>query len=623
LENTPLLFPSDFFVRRAMMVSRAPGLDKDTPDDTHLQYFVAFQDESWRSEGQVPRVIFGLVFFNGMSEILGTENHFVSTFDIPNLIIPLFRTTRAASVLLFVIAFPSFNQCLAQQTNEFAAVDTYALSIPKSEASSVDRLAAALAKGARNDREKARAIYRWITKNILYDTHAFFSGNLGDMSANNVLKTMKGVCDGYAQLFAALAQSMGLGAERVVGNSKGYGYVVGSRIEGPANHAWNAVKIYGSWQLVDCTWGAGYIDANKKFVERFNEYYFLPPADQFVYDHFPDNPDKQFLSPPVSKNFYENLVDVQPLFFLYGLKLVSHREGIIRANERLDVVLDAPRDVSLLVQLLRNDQAQDPSLTYVYRNKEDATLTAVFPETGQYILRLFVKRRGDSNRQFEKALDYQVNVKIPMSKSVSFPMLFQAFDDYGIVLRSNAEREMQVDRNVSIELVSASDFDMLASLQMNGTKLEEGYTFVQSTNGDHIIRAIFPRPGKYSLTVYAKRKSESGNYNAVLTYGFNSVAPKDPNAYFPVVYEQYREWNARLFSPLEGHLEAGKAHSFKIMVPGAETVAIVCNGQWTPLKKNGDMFEGGAIIGAARAEVFARFAPGKQFIGLLRYEGIH
>jgi hypothetical protein len=41
LENTPLLFPSDFFVRRAVMVSRAPGLDKDTPDDTHLQYVSA------------------------------------------------------------------------------------------------------------------------------------------------------------------------------------------------------------------------------------------------------------------------------------------------------------------------------------------------------------------------------------------------------------------------------------------------------------------------------------------------------------------------------------------------------------------------------------------------------
>jgi transglutaminase/protease-like cytokinesis protein 3 len=533
------------------------------------------------------------------------------------------QTARALRPFLFLLAFSLSNQCVAQSSNEFAAIDAFALSVPKSEASSVDHLATALARGARNDREKARAIYRWITKNITYDTRAFFSGNLGDMSANNVLRTMKGVCDGYAQLFAALAQSMGLEAERIVGNSKGYGYVVGSRIDGPANHAWNAVKIFGSWQLVDCTWGAGYIDANKNFVQRFNEYYFLPPPDQFIYDHFPDDPDRQFLSSQVSKQTYEDLVNVGPLFFLYGLKLVSHREGIIRANQRLDVVLDAPQEVSLLVQLLQNGQILDPTLTYVYRTKEEATLTALFPQTGEYILRLFVKRRGSADRQFDKALDYQVNVAQAILTPASFPVLFQGFDDYGLKLKSNALHDLEVDGNTSIELSSGTDVDVIASLDRNGTKLAEGYTFVQSENGDHVIRAIFPQRGKYALTLFAKRKSETGNYSSVLSYVFNNISVNDRNACFPVAYEQYRSLNARLYSPVEGRLEAGKPHAFKILVPGADAVAVVCNGQWTPLNKNGDTFQGDVVIGAAKAEVFTRFANNKQFIGLLRYDGFN
>lgn len=534
-------------------------------------------------------------------------------------------TGRARIVLSlwFLVVFLGFDRSPAQRTDEFTSVDAYALSIPKSEATSVDHLANVLERGARTDREKARVIYRWITKNISYDTHAFFSGNLGDMSAENVLKTLKGVCDGYAQLFAALAQSMGLEAQRIVGNSKGYGYVVGSRIEGPPNHAWNAVKIDGVWQLVDCTWGAGYIDPTKNFVEHFRDYYFLTPAHQFVYDHFPDNPEQQFLSPPVSKNSYENLVNVQPLFFLYGLKLVSHREGIIRADQRVDIVVGAPGNVALLVQLLQDGRPLDPSLTYVYRSGDEATLTAVFPAVGTYLLRLFAKPRGDIQRQYEKALDYQVDVATPIAKAVSFPALFQGFEEYGVKLKSNAERETRVDRDVSVELSSAPEFDVIASLERDGTKLDDGYTFVQSEEGDHIVRAIFPQPGTYLLTVYGKRKSDAGNYNALLSYRFNSVATSDPNACYPVAYEEYRERNVRLFSPMEGRLEAGKDQSFKILVPGAETVAVVCNGQWTTLKNDGNTFEGNAVIGAAKAEVFAKFPGDKQFVGLLRYQGTH
>ena len=519
-------------------------------------------------------------------------------------------------------AFLAFDQGWAQRTGEFDAVDTYALGIPKSDASSVDHLAAALARGVGNDRQKARVIYRWITKNISYDTHAFFSGKFGDMSANNVLRTMKGVCDGYAQLFAALATSMGLQAERIVGNSKGYGYVVGSKIEGPANHAWNAVKVDGIWQLVDCTWGAGTIDADKQFVERFSDYYFFTPPEQFVYDHFPDDPAQQFLSPPMSKSAYENLVDVQPRFFLYGLKLISHREGIIKANKRLDIVIGVPGDVMLLLQLLRDGQAQDPSLAYVYRSGDDATLTALFPQAGQYILRLFVKQREDASRQFEKALDYQVNVGEPLENAVSFPVLFDAFDEYGLQLKSNAERDSRVDRTTTVELSSTPDIGVMASLERDGRKLDDGYTFDQSEDGDHLVQAIFPQPGNYTLTIYARRKSETGNYNAVLKYSFNSVALRDPNACFPVIYEQYRQYDARLYSPFEGKLKAGQSHEYKIQVPSAEAVAVVNNGQWTILKKDGDMFEGSPLVRPGKAEVFAKFAGSKQFIGLLRYEGV-
>lgn len=520
----------------------------------------------------------------------------------------------------FFIGILFLCQAQAQQRDEFAAVDAYALGILRSDASSMGQLATSLASGARNDREKARVIYRWITKNISYDTHAFFSGNFGDMSPDNVLKSMKGVCDGYAELFQALAQSMGLESQKIIGNSKGYGYVVGSRIDGPANHAWNAVKVYGEWRLVDCTWGAGYIDADKKFVSRFNNFYFLTPPDQFVYDHFPDDPDKQFLSRAVSKETYENYVNVQPTFWRCALNLLSHREGIIRASKRLDVVINAPDDAMLMMQLLRNGEPMESNLTYVYRTRSDATLTAVFPERGSYVFRLFAKRRSDPGSQYDKALDYQVIVSEPLSNPVSFPVLFDAFVPYGLSLKSNAERNTRVDRNVSIDLASTVDLAMIASLERDGMKLADGSTFVQSEEGNHRVQAVFSQPGKFVLTVYAKRPSESGNYNAVLSYSFTSSTSNDPSACFPVEYEQYRQWNAHLYSPFEGCLDANKPHLFRISVPAAEAVAVVNNGHWTALKSNNGLFAESVVMSPGKAEVFVKGSGSKQYIGLLRYE---
>lgn len=530
------------------------------------------------------------------------------------------RFTNFAIICALFTSLVGSDYARSQQTDEFAAADAYALSIPKSEASTVDHLAAVLAKGAKNDREKARIIYRWIAKNISYDTHAFFSGDFGDMSAKSVLKTMTGICDGYAQLFVALATSTGLHAERIGGNSKGYGYVVGSKIEGPKNHAWNAVQIDGVWRLVDCTWGAGYIDEKKNFVERFSDYFFLTPPDQFIYDHLPDNPEQQFLSPPVSKESYENLVNVQPLFFRYGLQLKSHREGIIRTSGRVDVVIGALANIQLLVQLLKDGRRLDPSLTYVYRNSNEATLCAVFPETGTYIFRLFAKQRGDQSRSLEKALDYQINVIAPMQTPVSFPVLYEAFDGYALKLVSPAERETRVDRRIHVELNSPGDVRMIASLDRRGERLPDTYTFVQSENGSHNIQVIFPRPGQYVLTIYAKRTPEAGDYNAVLSCAFNSVALNDPDSGFPKVYELYRERNAFLLSPMEGHLKANKPLLFKIRVPDAEAVSIVSNGKWLALNKNGEIFEGSALMGQGKAEVFARFPGSKQFFGLLAYD---
>ena len=65
----------------------------------------------------------------------------------------------------------------------YAALDEHALKAPPEAEKSVEALARYLVEPAKNDREKARVIFRWITDRIRYDTESFFKGKVTDGSA--------------------------------------------------------------------------------------------------------------------------------------------------------------------------------------------------------------------------------------------------------------------------------------------------------------------------------------------------------------------------------------------------------------------------------------------------------
>lgn len=65
------------------------------------------------------------------------------------------------------------------------------------------------------------------------------------------------------------------------------------------NHEWNTVKIYENWCCVENTWGSGYLkEAN--YVKEFEPFYFLTPAEHFVWKHFPLDAKYQLLKVPLT-----------------------------------------------------------------------------------------------------------------------------------------------------------------------------------------------------------------------------------------------------------------------------------------------------------------------------------
>ena len=85
-----------------------------------------------------------------------------------------------------------------------------------------------------------------------------------------------------------------------------------------------------------------------------------------------------------------------------------------------------------------------------------------------------------------------------------------------------------------------------------------------------------------------------------------------------MAYGKFSEAGAYLFSPLEGKLKAGSSYLFRIRVPGAENVSVVCGDEWTDLAPRGDLFEGNATAGKGDIGVYAKF-QGAGWDGLVSY----
>jgi hypothetical protein len=393
----------------------------------------------------------------------------------------------------------------------YEGIDKYALNAPLSAEASIESLAAYLVAPARNEREKARSIFRWITDNIDYNVEGYFTGSFGNLESEDVLKSRKSVCEGYSDIFMSLAQAAGLEAVRIAGYGKGYSYQPGKNISGPSNHAWNAVKINGSWYLMDSTWGAGYINKDKRFVREFDDQYFMTPPAEFVFDHLPENESWQLLSKPISKSDFEQLVYARSYFFRYGLRLGNYSQGVFKAKGGINISILAPWDTLLMADL-----------SYARNNPSSASLDNM----------VFRERNGDG-------------------------------------------------------------YDILVQ---------------------------FPASGEYILRAYAKHRNETGEFHEAIEYLIDATAGNSQNAGFPMIYSKFTESGAYLYSPMEGRLKSGVKQHFKIAVPGAENVSIVCGEKWSNLERLGEMFEGDATPGKGDVQVFARF-QGESYDGLLGYEG--
>lgn len=383
--------------------------------------------------------------------------------------------------------------------SRFAQIDEYVARTPASAEESVNSLADYLIKPTGSDIEKARAIFSWIIHNIDFDMETYDSGIYGDQRPAKVLKTRTAVCCGYSNLFNALAKRAGIESVTIDGYSRGRDYQVGSTFS-RNDHTWNAVKIDGSWRLLDCIWGSGYIDVGRKFIRSTRYHYFLTDPAAFIYDHFPQNPSWQLLDKPITKSEFENLVYIRPAFFSYNLKLANQLKGTINCGDSCQVELESSDDVLLTAEVKQDNVNVPGASVFVQRDGTLVTVDAVFPTAGEYILRLYAKRADDPGN-YDWAADYCVKARPKTNDNDAFPTAFETFHQRNAhlyepmrgCLKSGSTETFKISAPEALAVAVIIDGKWV-SLQKTG-QIFEGQALIKGSEVQ--VAAMFPGSHNY------------------------------------------------------------------------------------------------------------------------------
>ncbi len=161
----------------------------------------------------------------------------------------------------------------------------------QSDRESIRSIATQVSAGAETEYDKAVALHDWVCSYMYYDIDNLDSPTTPPFYADEIIRTQRAVCLGFATLYASLCRSIDIPCNVV----SGYALGVGADTEWTdetvdteyQNHAWNEVYVDGRWVVVDTTWDtANKIENGEKIKgEEVSHLYFDSNLQFFSQNH--------------------------------------------------------------------------------------------------------------------------------------------------------------------------------------------------------------------------------------------------------------------------------------------------------------------------------------------------
>ncbi|CAD5126627.1 DgyrCDS14711 [Dimorphilus gyrociliatus] len=283
-----------------------------------------------------------------------------------------------------------------------------------------------LIKDFNDEMLRARALFRWLASinldKINYD-------KLMDNQMRYTLYRLKQNNISYGKVLKILCSFVNIYCEEVSGWAKHANYEIGEKINLNDKNFWNIIRINGFWYLCDANFGSHKIFQGEKkysllqfFFKKKNltsqkkyQYdngYFLPNPEEFIYKHIPVLSKHQLLARTVTLQEFEEMAYLRPAFFEHKLGIISHPKCTVFAEQsRNEILIGTDKEFPVifaytifisdetvldtgLVQDIKKETI-DPSLYItIFQNKSKNLLIIRLrlPQTAKYKLRLWVSK---------------------------------------------------------------------------------------------------------------------------------------------------------------------------------------------------------------------------------------
>ena len=211
-------------------------------------------------------------------------------------------------------------------------IDKALLALPKRAQSDILKMSIEInkikEKNLLSDAESAFLVYKWITKNIIYDCN----GDEKSEYASNVFNTGMGISSGIADLFKTMVNLLHIEANSIKGIVKYQKNDINNLIQ-ETDFVWNYIIINGTYYLVDVSMGSGTCNINT-FQKTFSDFYFGTNPEFFIYSHFPEDSKWQLLSNNITYSQFSSLASLIDSFFKYGFKTINPNTNIFIGDAR-------------------------------------------------------------------------------------------------------------------------------------------------------------------------------------------------------------------------------------------------------------------------------------------------
>ena len=270
-----------------------------------------------------------------------------------------------------------------------------------------------------DDFERVKMAHDVICLLVTYDAKNFWANTVPAQDWQSVLKTKSAVCEGYANLFQQIMNTLKLSSQKVSGYARGVGTDILTENPKASNHAWNIVKIEDCWYLVDCTWDAGYMKG-KSSVQAYSTDWLFLKADHFIYTHFPSEAKNQLIQPVLSAADFSALPDFRPKLFEIGGDSFSaiKKNNTADSSYSIETKIKEGWKLTYTVSAVAGPEVKNG----IWTEKEGSTTatTFQFPAAGLY--NVFIYYGKETSTSGQSCGQFIVNAR--EASSIKYPTVY-------------------------------------------------------------------------------------------------------------------------------------------------------------------------------------------------------